>query len=232
MKKILLPILLVISHILISQEYEIIYSIKTVNNLNNRNTEVSTFKKQVSNRITQIKGILEIQENKSQFYFEKGLNLEENSLLEMAVKFSLNSGDYFYFNSITNESKIITESLGEPITINGIQKFNWKLSSETKLINNYTCYKATLNHTDFRGMDKEVIVWYSKDIALGLAPYGYHSLPGLAMELTINNIIFSVTDITTKNNVKINIPEKISYSIEEFKELFAESEKKARAFKQ
>lgn len=232
MKKILLPILLVISHILIAQEHEIFYSIKTVNNINNSNTEVSAFKKQVSNRISQMKGILEIEKNKSQFYFEKGLNLEENNLLDMAVKFSLNSGDYFYFNSLNNESTIITESLGEPLTINGVQKFNWELSSETKVINNITCYKATLNHTNFKGIKKKVVVWYTKDIPLGLGPYGYHSLPGLAMELTINNITFSVTDINPKTKVSVNIPKKISYSIEQFKEIFAESEKKARAFKQ
>lgn len=55
--------------------------------------------------------------------------------------------------------------------------FNWNVSSETKQILNYTCYKA---ETTFRG--RKWVVWFSPALSLPYGPWKLHGLPGIILE--------------------------------------------------
>src|SRR6218665_698056 len=63
------------------------------------------------------------------------------------------------------------------IVIDDNLKYNWKITSETKKIQNYTCYKAT---TSFRGNNFEA--WFTPDIPLNIGPWKWYGLPGLILE--------------------------------------------------
>ena len=57
-------------------------------------------------------------------------------------------------------------------------KINWKLSNETKTLQNYTLQKAT---ADFGG--RHWTAWFTKDIPLSEGPYKFQGLPGLIVQL-------------------------------------------------
>ncbi|WP_378172471.1 GLPGLI family protein [Aquimarina sp. SS2-1] len=85
----------------------------------------------------------------------------------------------------------------------------WKMGAETKQIGGYTCYKATatiptadLTWYDFswgelraaNNSDKpeevpmtEVIAWYTLNIPVSLGPSEYWGLPGLILEVNVDN---------------------------------------------
>ncbi len=79
--------------------------------------------------------------------------------------------------------------------------FNWKISNETKKIENYTCQKATLNHA---GRLWEA--WFTPDISLQDGPSIFNGLPGLIvyMKDSKNNYEFSFTGIKKDETTDIN----------------------------
>lgn len=79
--------------------------------------------------------------------------------------------------------------------------FNWKISDETKKIENYNCQKATL---DYAGRLWEA--WFTTDIALQEGPFIFSGLPGLIiyMKDSKNNYEFSFTGIKKDETTDIN----------------------------
>ncbi|MCF1192524.1 GLPGLI family protein [Mangrovimonas sp. AS39] len=57
-------------------------------------------------------------------------------------------------------------------------QFNWKLTGETKIINEYNAQKATVK---FSG--RNYIVWFTSEIPIMDGPYKFNGLPGLIIEL-------------------------------------------------
>ncbi len=68
----------------------------------------------------------------------------------------------------TKRSFLITDDL---------LNYTWEITSETKKIKEYTCYKAT---TTFRGNKYEA--WFTPDIPLNVGPWKWYGLPGLIVE--------------------------------------------------
>jgi len=78
-----------------------------------------------------------------------------------------------------------------------LQKQNWKLEPETRTIKGYTCKKATTKGRD----GGEIVAWYAEDIQTSSGPDSFGNLPGLILELNINDaeIVFTALDIVTKD---------------------------------
>lgn len=78
-----------------------------------------------------------------------------------------------------------------------LQKQNWKLETETRTIKGYTCKKATTKGRD----GGEIIAWYAEDIQTSSGPESFGNLPGLILELNINDaeIVFTALDIVTRD---------------------------------
>lgn len=55
---------------------------------------------------------------------------------------------------------------------------NWTIASDTRIIKNYTCKKATCH---FRGRD--YIAWFTTDVPIVAAPWKFVGLPGLLMDI-------------------------------------------------
>lgn len=101
--------------------------------------------------------------------------------------------------SIKENSYIIEEKNG----------YVWQLSSETKVIDGYTCYKATTSYVYETKTPENisVIAWYCPTIPFHTGPNGYFGLPGLIMELNDKNAVFGLTKLSLSNEtVEIEKP--------------------------
>ncbi len=105
----------------------------------------------------------------------------------------------------------------------------WKLTEETKKILGYTCYKATRKSTAPRMMMRtmsmggpnseetvksnspapapkeiETVAWYTNDILTPAGPENYGLLPGLILEIDVDNgtTVFKATEVKASLNKK------------------------------
>lgn len=105
----------------------------------------------------------------------------------------------------------------------------WKLTEETKKILGYTCYKATRKTAAPRMMMRsisiggpnpgdttksntpattpkeiEIVAWYTNDIVTPAGPENYGLLPGLILEIDVDNgtTVFKATEVKTTINKK------------------------------
>lgn len=84
-----------------------------------------------------------------------------------------------------------------------MRKLAWRLdeSGETKNIKGYTCRKATAKNAQ----GQEVVAWYSDQILSPSGPDVYGGLPGMILEISINNneIVFTSLEIADKTDSKL-----------------------------
>lgn len=76
---------------------------------------------------------------------------------------------------------------------------NWVLETESKVIDNNLCYKATnikIVKNSVGEFKFPVIAWYCPKIPISSGPNGYGNLPGLILELQVRNVIFGASQIT------------------------------------
>ncbi|MGF1554861.1 GLPGLI family protein [Paucihalobacter sp.] len=126
---------------------------------------------------------------------------------------SIFGGSGIYYIDINKELKLIQKkAFGE--TFNVIYPLNdesWIIHKESKIIDGYTCFKATSIKEEYDYQRKmnittNFIVWFTPDIPLPFGPKGFSGLPGLIMEAVINkntvlyitNINFNSTDVEKK----------------------------------
>lgn len=84
----------------------------------------------------------------------------------------------------------------------------WDITTETKVIETYTCYKA-IQKTPFidrhgKSKVREVIAWFAPSLPYAYGPKNFYALPGLILELTENRTTFLATKISL-NKKEINI---------------------------
>jgi GLPGLI family protein len=78
-----------------------------------------------------------------------------------------------------------------------LPKSNWHLEEGMRTIKGYACKKAST--TNRQGMN--ITAWYAEDIQSSSGPDLFGGLPGLILELNVNNgeIVYSAIDILTKD---------------------------------
>lgn len=112
------------------------------------------------------------------------------------------------------------------IVTDSLQKRDWKMTSETKKIGNYTCYKAVdtlriepisqekVDEAKEKGVDllsmlkPRTIVytaWYTPDIPVGHGPGEYWGLPGLILEVSDGKTTTLCTKVTINPKEKVTI---------------------------
>ena len=140
-----------------------------------------------------------------------------------------------------------TEAFGKLFLVSGqLDQPEWKMSSETKQIGQYTCYKATsereitetrVSEVNGEKSEKEVkrmqttTVWYTPDIPLAHGPDNYWGLPGLILEVSDGNrvIICNKIVLNPKKEIAIAIPSKgKKVTAEQYEEIMQEQAEKMR----
>ena len=115
-----------------------------------------------------------------------------------------------YYKNIKDKIKIKrTESTGEIFLVQyPFEQFEWRITTETRIIHGYKCYKATAHWEEFDYSRKILLksdpeVWFTNEIPFPFGPKGLDGLPGLVLEGTFNGkTFFYITKIQTGEKVK------------------------------
>ncbi|QCR23062.1 GLPGLI family protein [Pontibacter sp. SGAir0037] len=104
----------------------------------------------------------------------------------------------------------------------------WRFSDETKIIQGYTCKKAS--YTDEK-RQQEIVAWYTEQLRPFLGPEAYASLPGTVLEVDVNNsqVITRATKVDLRNLKKNELYEPVKgqqVTEKEYQELVQEQMKK------
>jgi GLPGLI family protein len=101
------------------------------------------------------------------------------------------------------------DNLGKLI-INFKDTLKWKLTNETKTIDNYTCYKATSSYQIDNGLKlytNNVVAWYCPALPFQYGPKGFGGLPGLIFEIQDQRVNFGIISIKQIEKLRIQKPE-------------------------
>lgn len=85
--------------------------------------------------------------------------------------------------------------------------YTWELLSETKIINGFSCKKATTKNTAFTAK-QNITAWYTEEIPIKDGPMFYSGLPGFIIQLEIDdNSILVFQELAFKSeSTEIEIP--------------------------
>lgn len=148
-------------------------------------------------------GILKFNKNETSFYYEKIKEIttkdeknQESGTLNKNIYLGGNNNEVrFQIYDKKNDTllSIDYQQNNEVICVEKFPKMDWKLESETKLISNYLCSKAT---TNFRG--RNYTAWYSIDLPIQIGPWKFNNLPGAILQVydETNNYYWSAIKIS------------------------------------
>ncbi|WP_299669913.1 GLPGLI family protein [uncultured Polaribacter sp.] len=133
------------------------------------------------------------------------------------------NGSIYYKNTQDRRFVNQTEIQGKRFLVKDtLPVYAWELSSETKNIGTYTCYKATytkeVEHKNIRMKDGETIeekkketvvttAWYTPQVSVSNGPGNYQGLPGLILEINDGKKTIVCTEIVLNPSEKITIKE-------------------------
>jgi GLPGLI family protein len=152
--------------------------------------------------------------------YEKVESMKNDSQKSLNITEVEAGGDNtFYFENLTKEN-LYSKKLGDGIYMISQKAYNWKLTKESKLINNYNCYKAIILDSDNKETD--IIAWYTPEIPLGYGPKNYNGLPGLILQLNTQKGIYLVSKIKlSEKEIKIKLPKDgIRLTYEDYRKRF------------
>lgn len=147
--------------------------------------------------------------NDSVAIYEEERKLPSSSINEYAKVFSGFKGPYFFK---LNTGEVLRKS-GKFLISKKHTDFQWNISNEKTIINELTCYKATtkLHLKGRRGeIIRPVVAWFTNDINLLVGPDGFFGLPGLIIQIEINNVVTTLTKIDFTNEMSSIEPPKFS----------------------
>lgn len=186
---------------------ETIKKVKTKSENKDAKQFINKMSQRVNQNLKDIEFNLLFSNNESLFQaIEK---MSKDDIDEFAI-LTVGGNGSFYVNSTTNEKLHQMEAFGKQFLIkDNIAKIRWNLSNDTKKVLQYDCRKATtikIVENEKGLFRKEVIAWYAPEIPISFGPIGYGGLPGLILELDIENESnFSVKKIKINSKKEINI---------------------------
>lgn len=129
------------------------------------------------------------------------------------------STPYSYFIDFSEKNYIFK-------TVDGIliektrEIYNWKITTETKNIDSYLCYKAScfksLIGRDGKEKSIQITAWFAPSLPYSFGPKDYNGLPGLILELIENKSIYYASNISIFNDIEIKIQFPTGKTISEF----------------
>ncbi|WP_373521076.1 GLPGLI family protein [Aquiflexum sp.] len=91
------------------------------------------------------------------------------------------------------------------LTKNDTKRLPWKLGTETKEIQGFLCRNAFFTDEN----EREILAWYTEELRIPLGPDRFHGLPGLIMEVNINEdeMVISVEKLDFRSLKKNELKE-------------------------
>mgnify|MGYP003609672113 CR=1 FL=1 len=160
--------------------------------------------------------------NNEGFLFEEEKSLQNNEKESQISKISniVFSVNTFFYEKKRNQLFSVFNNL----SIKANHNYDWDLLAETKMIDNYNCYKAICNKKFYTRKGEEVnqliTAWYSPEINLNYGPNGYMGLPGLILELEFDKKKIVAKEISfLVKDLKIDFPKNKEVTEEEYLEI-------------
>lgn len=142
----------------------------------------------------------------------------------MVMSFGGSGSTDIYYKNIKDQKFLNkTAIMGKPFLVKDkLKQYNWELSSETKNIGMYTCYKATFTEevesfkiSMINGASKETkttetvttTAWYTTQVPISNGPKNYQGLPGLILEINDGKNLMVCTEIVLNPEKKVVIKE-------------------------
>jgi len=142
----------------------------------------------------------------------------------MVMSFGGSGSTDIYYKNIKDQKFLNkTAIMGKPFLVKDkLKQYNWELSSETKNIGMYTCYKATFTEevesvkiSMINGASKETkttetvttTAWYTTQVPISNGPKNYQGLPGLILEINDGKNLIVCTEIVLNPEKKVVIEE-------------------------
>lgn len=185
----------------------------------------------IANAVNKLKLELNFKKSESFFLVSNNLINSEDELTYKLARTISNTRSNFYFSSQNQNLIEEKESFGELFLISKEVKINdWMLLSETKMIGEYLCYKATrsielINRHGIPFIRKQE-VWFTPDIPLPFGPKEFVGFPGLVLLVKENKTQYLATKIVLnpQKEIEINKPTKgKKVTEEEYKEISTKS---------
>lgn len=136
---------------------------------------------------------------------------DDNMEIQIVISGPSSSSGVVYKNLKEGVFMNQTDVFGKLFLVkDSIQNGNWVMSSETKKIGEYTCFKATFIEKNpmADSVHSEVVAWYTPQIPVKNGPGMYGGLPGLILELSNpeSTILCSRIVLNPQKKIKIKVP--------------------------
>lgn len=171
--------------------------------------------------------VLEFTKSESNYTQEKQLAVPNPQAKKTSFQITISSGSSLLYKNIAEHAyrKAVEASGKRFLILDKLPNENWELTSETKKIGDYTCYKATklkgvtkksYINTDGKQEETErketviTTVWYTPEIPVSNGPGMYSGLPGLILEVQEGNktIVCSEIILNPKGKIEIEVPKR------------------------
>ncbi len=169
--------------------------------------------------------LLELKFNNTVSYFSKA-NLkkgDEFNLGEEGLSILIGYEELYY----NLKDKLLFSDYGE-FLIKTPSNHNWNISSESKKIDNYLCYKATYteSYTARDGKTKERVItaWFCPELPYSFGPLEFNGLPGLILELEKNgNKVVAKSILLSDKTIELKIPNKKTITKDQYNKRIQEN---------
>lgn len=154
--------------------------------------------------------------NNSTSFFNKNKTIPIDEYRARLCEILLRYYTNYYQDKNKQESLYNMEIKGKTYQVDNSYKMKgWTLLEDTKVIDGYTCYKATRKeYNDRARIDVNITAWYTPEIPVPYGPIGNGGLPGLILQLHRHKRgIYTAKKIVLNSKVKVKTPkegEKIS----------------------
>jgi GLPGLI family protein len=154
---------------------------------------------------------LDFNASQSKFSMNESMNSDENKNFKFyttLAKISHTSVDYY----LDKKEKVLIQkqTSGELLEYKNFE-IDWQITKETKNIDGYLCYKAINEIKETNRNNKvittEYVAWFAPSLPFSFGPRNFSGLPGLILEMKVNNTTFLATKINLQEKeIKIEFP--------------------------
>lgn len=180
-----------------------------------RSTEMKDHFAEIANTLNEIEFSLFFTKSKSLFKAVEKLYSASESAAAMALNIS-NGNNVYYKDTVEKEKITQTVFANQLFDIKRpYDEYEWAITSESKIISGYRCYKATCEIREYdRRRNIEIVsypeVWFAPELPYQFGPRGLDGLPGLVLEGRFSTGIYfyaSKIELAIKDNsVQIERP--------------------------
>lgn len=144
-----------------------------------------------------------INQSNSKFYHNETLSADGISRTPLFANYD--GKTYVIENVLFVQSML----LGSNVFVKKSITKDWTITTETKMIDSYKCFKATNTYqviSPNKVFNHPVIAWFCPDLPYNHGPNGYGNLPGLILDLQIRNVVYGVKKIVfnSKEDFSLN----------------------------